>query len=86
MVKNLPAKAGDIKEVGLIPGLGRSPGGRHGNPFQYSCLKNPIDRGTWWATAHGVAKELDMTEHACMYSDECEVISHFSFDLNFSNN
>ena len=56
MVKNLPAKAGDIKEVGSIPGSGRSPGGRHGNPFQYSCLKNPMDRGTWWATVHRIAE------------------------------
>ena len=44
------------KRLGLIPGLGRSPGGGHGNPLQYSCLENPIDRGAWWATFHGVAK------------------------------
>ena len=43
-------------DLGLIPGLGRSLGGRHGNPLQYSCLENPIGRGTWWATVHGVAK------------------------------
>ena len=42
--------------MGSIPGLGRSPGGGHGNPLQYSCLENPIDRGAWWATVHGVAK------------------------------
>ena len=58
MVKNLPANAGD---VGLIPGLGRSPGGGNGNPLQYSCLGNPTDREAWRATVHGVAKELDMT-------------------------
>ena len=47
MVKNPPANAGDIREVSLIPWLGRSPGERHGNPFQYSCLKNRMDRGAW---------------------------------------
>ena len=51
-------QAGD---VGLIPGSGRFPGERNGNPLQYSCLGNSMDRGTWWATVHGVAKELDMT-------------------------
>ena len=56
MVKKLPANAGDIKDAGLIPGLGRSPGGEHGNPLQYSCLKNHIDRGAWWATVHRVTK------------------------------
>ena len=56
VVKNLPADAGDIKGAGSIPGSGRSPGGGHGNPLQYSCLENSMDRGTWWATVHGVAK------------------------------
>ena len=56
MVKNPPANARDIKDVGLIPGSGRSPGGEHGNPLQYSCLENPMDRGDWWATIHRVAK------------------------------
>ena len=56
MVKNLPANAGDIRNLGSIPGLGRSPGGGNGNPLQYSCLENPMDRGTWWATVHGVTK------------------------------
>ena len=51
-----PANAGDLRDVGLIPGLGRSPGGGHGNPLQYSCLENPMDRGAWWAMVHGVAK------------------------------
>ena len=58
-IKNLPANAGD---TGLIPGLGRSPGEENGNPLQYSCLGNPTNRGTWWATVCGVAKELDMTQ------------------------
>ena len=56
MVTSLPASAGDIRDMGLIPGLGRSPGGGHGSPLQYSCLENPMDRGAWWATGHGVAK------------------------------
>ena len=56
MVKNLPADAGDIRDAGLIPGLGRSPGEGHGNSLQYSCLENPMDRGVWWATVHRVAK------------------------------
>ena len=60
VVKNLPANAGDIRDLGSILGSGRSSGEGNGNPLQYSCLKNPMDRGTWWATVHGVAKELDM--------------------------
>ena len=56
VVKNLPANAGDIRGVALIPGLGQSPGGEHGNPLQYSCLDNPTGRGAWWATVHGVAQ------------------------------
>ena len=62
MVKNPPANAADTGDVGSIPGLERSPGGGHGNPLQYSCLENPMDRWAWRATVHGVAKELDMTE------------------------
>ena len=56
MVKNSLANAGDIRDVGLISGLGRSPGGGHGSPLQYSCLENPMDRGAWRAVAHRVAK------------------------------
>ena len=48
--------------LGLIPGSGRSPGEGNGNPLQYSCLKNPMDGGAWWATVHGVGKESDRTE------------------------
>ena len=62
MVKKLPANAGDARDVDLISGSGRSPGGGHGNPLQYSCLENLMDRGVWWATVHGVAKESDTTE------------------------
>ena len=53
LVKNPPASAGD---AGSIPGSGRYPGGGHDNPLQYSCLENPMDRGAWWATVHGVTK------------------------------
>ena len=58
MVKNSPVNSGD---VGLIPGLGRSPEGRHGNTLQCSRLENPVGRGAWWAAVHGAAKESDMT-------------------------
>ena len=62
MVKNLPANAGDVRDMGSIPGLGRSPGGEHGNPLQDSCLKNLVERGTWWMTVQGGSKESDTTE------------------------
>ena len=55
-VKNLPTNAGDVTDVDLIPGLGRSPGGGHGHPLQYSCLENPVGRGAWQATVHRVTK------------------------------
>ena len=58
VVKDPPANAGDAS---LIPELGRSPGEGNGNPLQYSCLENSVDRGAWWATVHGVAKESEMT-------------------------
>ena len=79
MVKNPPASAGDIRDKGLIPGLERSPGGGHSNPLQFSCLENPMDRGTLMVTVHRVAKrwtqlkQLSMllphlykNTHACM--------------------
>ena len=56
MLKNLPANAGDVKDLCSILGSGSSPGEGHGNPLQYSFLENPTDRGAWWATVHGVAK------------------------------
>ena len=59
VVKNLLANAGDVRDSGLIPELGRSPGGGNGNPLHYSCLENPMERGAWWATVsivHRVAK------------------------------
>ena len=69
VVKNPPANAGDVRDTGLIPGSGRSPGGGHGNPLQYSCLENPMDRGACQATVHSIA-ELDTTndlaQQACI--------------------
>ena len=56
VIKNLPANAGDIRDVSSIPGLGRSPGEGHGNPLDYSCLENPMNRGAWLAMVHSVAK------------------------------
>ena len=56
MVKNPPANTGDVGDVGSIPGLGRSPRRGNGNSLQYSCLENPMDRGAWQGTVHGVAK------------------------------
>ena len=67
-VKKSANNAGD---AGFISGLGRSPGEGNGNPLQYSCLENSMDRGTWWATVHGIA-EMNMTYHACtMYAYKC---------------
>ena len=69
VVKNLPANAGVLRDAGSIPGSGRSPGGEHGNPLQYSCLGNPMDRGAWQTTVHGVTKSgtqlKRLSTHAC---------------------
>ena len=56
VVKNLPADEGDARNVGLIPGSGRFPGGGNGNPLQYSCAENPMDRGAWRAAVHGITQ------------------------------
>ena len=73
MVKNLPANVGDIRDFSLIPGLWRSPGAGNGNPLQYFCLENPMDRGAWRAIVHGVAKSRTrlklLNTHAC--TDTC---------------
>ena len=63
VVNNPAASVADARDPGSVPGLGRSSGEGNGNPLQYSCLENPMDRGAWWATVFGVAKESDTTEH-----------------------
>jgi len=67
-VKNLPAKAGDARDLGSIPGLGSFPGGGYGNRLQCSCLENPMDRGAWRATVHGITESdtTEATEHTRM--------------------
>ena len=69
MVKNPSANAGDVRGAGLIPRLGRSPGEGYGNSLQYSCLENPMDRGAWQATVHGVAKHR--TQLKCLSTYMC---------------
>ena len=70
MIKNLSANAGD---TGLIPGSGISPGEVNSNPLQYSCLKNPMGRGVWWATVHGVSKRVG---HDFMTEQQIQVVQH----------
>ena len=67
VVKNLPANAGDIRDAGSIPGLGRCPGGGHGSPLQYSYLENPMDRGAWWAIVHGLTKSQTQLKRLSMH-------------------
>ena len=67
MVKNLLAHAGDVRDVTLIPGSERSLGGGHGNPSQYSCLENPMDRGAWQATVHRVTKSWTQLKQLSMH-------------------
>ena len=68
VVKNPPANAGDIRDMDSIPGLGRSPGGGHGNLLQYSCLENPMDRAAWWVTIHGVTKSRTQLKQLNMHA------------------
>ena len=86
VVKNLPANAGDLRDSGLIPGSGRSPGEGHGNPLQYSCLENPMNRGASWATIHGVAKSW--TRLKCLSTHTCKALpiykTRIRWILNFS--
>ena len=68
VVKNPPASAGDIRDTGSIPGSGRSLGGGHGNPLQYSCLENPMDRGAFWATVHRITKNQTRMKRLGMHT------------------
>ena len=67
-VKNLPASAGDVRDTSSIPGQEDPPGEGHGNPLQYSCLENPMDRGAWWATVHRVAKSWIQLKRLSMHA------------------
>ena len=71
MVKNPPASAGAVREAGSIPGSGRSPGGRHGNPLLYFCLENPMDGGAWQATVHRVAKSWTPPKQLSAHARAC---------------
>ena len=71
MAKNPPLNSGEVRDAGSIPGSGRSPEGGCGNPLQYSCLENPMDRGDWWARVHRVAKSWtqlkQLSMHTCIF-------------------
>ena len=67
VVKNPPASAGDTGDAGLIPGSGRSPGVGNGNPLQYSCLENPMNKGSWWTTVQGDAKSRTRLSMHCLF-------------------
>ena len=85
MVKNLPASSGDIRDMGSIPGWGRSPREGNGNPLQYSGLKNPMDRGAWRAIVHRVTKESDTIQKvlrtgkikSCIINPALIILDHF---------
>ena len=90
-VKNLPVNVGDIRDTGSIPGLGRSPGGGHGNPLQYSCLENPMDRGgAWQATVHRMPESRDLA-HIHMHLQDNNLflsplgLSHGDWGASFHN-
>ena len=72
--KNLPASAGDIRYMGSVPGLGRSPRGRHGNPLQYSCLENSMDRGAWQATVHRVTQSQTRLKQLSMHARDLDIL------------
>ena len=67
VVKNPPAIAGDVRDTGSLPGSRRSPGGGHGNPLQYSCLENPLEREAWWVTVHRVTKSQTRLKRLSMH-------------------
>ena len=87
MLKNPPANAGNVRDVGSIPGLGRCPGGGHGNPLQYSCLENPMDRGAWRATVHRVTKSgtrlKRLSMHAHIQVDTFQLFGFFPSYLDY---
>jgi len=78
-IKNPPVNAGDIRDRSLIPESGRSPGRRHGNPLQYSCLENPMDKGTWWALVYRVAKNQTRLKQLSRYKRQGHPSSSFWF-------
>ena len=80
VVKNLPTNAGDVRGACLNPGLGSSPGGGHGNPLQYSCQENPMDRGVCWATVHEIAKSQTRLKRLSMHTQvKCFKLTMKSF-------
>ena len=81
VVKNPSADVGDVRDMGSIPGSGRSPGGGHGNPLQYSCLENPMDRGAWRATVHGVAKSRTQLNWLSTHSSILQGILYDHFKI-----
>ena len=90
MVKNPLANAGDVRDSGLIPGSGRSPGGGHGNPFQYCCQENPMDKGAWWAIQSMGLKRVRYnraTKHSTAHARNWEniLLMKEQVDINFGN-
>ena len=79
VVKNPPAKAGDLREAGSIPGLGRSPGGGHSSPLHYSCLEDPMDRGACWAAAHRVSKSQTRLKHLSAHTHTFKTMKRYQF-------
>ena len=84
VVKNLTFNAGDTRDVSLIPGLERSPGGRHGNRLQYSCLENLMDRRAWRAIVHGVAKRWTQMKQLSTHAPKKDHISQLPLELGLS--
>ena len=82
VVKKPPANAGDIRDTSSIPESERSVGGGHGNPFQYSCLENPMGRGAWRATVHGVT-ESDVTKATWHTAHTRDIVSSLRYTINF---
>ena len=75
VVKNPPANAGDIRNISSYPELGRSPGGGHDNPLQYACLENPMDRGAWQITVHGVTKSQTSLKQLSPHTGDFHMVS-----------